>query len=83
MGLENRLRKLEDATCLRLGSEETMPTNCREFWEMQVEWTALHLVRGLEPDFTMDETGAFVTLDGRFALSRERMDLRGLIGPLT
>jgi hypothetical protein len=53
------------------------------FWEMQVEWTALHLVRGLEPDFTMDETGAFVTLDGRFALSRERVDLRGLIGPLT
>src|SRR3712207_5914889 len=83
MGLENRLRKLEDATRRRPDREETMPTNCGELWEMEVEWTALRLLRGLEPDFTMDETGAFVTLDGRFAVSRERMDLRGLMGPRT
>jgi hypothetical protein len=31
-----------------------MPKNCGEFWEMEVEWTALHLIRGLEPDFTLD-----------------------------
>jgi hypothetical protein len=50
---------------------------------MQAEWTALHLLRGLEPDFTLDETGDFVTLDGRFAVSPKRMDLRGLMGPRT
>ena len=50
---------------------------------MEVEWTALHLLRGLEPDFTLDETGAFVTLDGRFAVGREHMDLRRLMGSHT
>jgi hypothetical protein len=83
MGLENRLRRLEDATRPRSASEETMPTNYEEFWKMQMEWAALHLIRGLEPDFTMDETGAFVALDGRFAVSHSRMDLRGLMGPRT
>jgi len=83
MGLENRLRKLEDATRRRPDREETMPTNCGESWEMEVEWTALRLIRGLEPDFTMDQSGAFVTLDGCFAVSRKRMDLRGLMGPRT
>jgi hypothetical protein len=53
------------------------------FFEMQIEWTALDLLRRVEPDFTLDAAGAFVTLDGRFAVSRRRMDLRGLMGPRT
>jgi hypothetical protein len=60
-----------------------MPAGCGQFWEMQVGWTALHLLRGLEPDFTLDERGAFVTLDGRFAVSCERIDLQGLLGART
>ena len=54
-----------------------------EFFEQQLEWTALDLVRGTEPDFTLDGAGAFVTLDGRFAVSPRRMVLRGLMGPRT
>jgi hypothetical protein len=54
-----------------------------EFWEMELEHTALHLPRGLEPYFTLDERDRFLTLDGRFALSRNRMDLQALMGPLT
>jgi hypothetical protein len=41
------------------------------------------LIRHLEPDFTLDRSGAFVTLDGRFGVSRERIDLRGLSDPRT
>ena len=82
MGLESRLRKLEGAVRPRPASEETT-SDYGAFWEMQMEWTALHLVRRIEPDFTLDETGAFVTPDGRFAVSRERIDLRGLMGPRT
>jgi hypothetical protein len=48
-----------------------------------MEWTAPDLVRGTELDFTLDGAGAFVTLDGRFAVSPRRMDLRGLMGPRT
>ena len=89
--MNRRVRKLEDRRKGGFASaqagpadEETKP-DCGEFWEMQMWWTALHLVRGLEPDFTLDsEAGdAFVTLGGRFAVSRERMDLRGLMGPRT
>jgi len=91
VSLNRRVRKLEDRRKGGFASaqagpadEETKP-DCGEFWEMQMWWTALHLVRGLEPDFTLNsEAGdAFVTLDGRFAVSRERMDLRGLMGPRT
>jgi hypothetical protein len=86
MGLKDEIRKLKKAAgpgpSDGRADEETMP-HYGEFWEMQMEWTALHLVRGLEPDFTMDETGTFVTLDGRFAVSPKRMDLRGLMGPRT
>ncbi len=63
--------------------DEDVRVGFEEFWEMQMESTALHLIRGIEPDFTLDETGAFWTLDGRFALSHRRMDLRGLMGPRT
>ena len=62
-------------TWVQLGAEES--------YRDQLEWIALHLVRGIEPDFTLDEEGVFRTLDGRFALSRERMDLGGLMGPRT
>ncbi len=65
------------------GADEEMQAGFEEFWEMQMEWSALHLVRGLEPGFTLDEAGTFWTLDGRFALSRKHMDLRGLMGPRT
>jgi hypothetical protein len=60
--------------------------SCVEFWEMEVEWTALHLHRGLEPRFTLDDSeagDAFVTLDGRFAVSRDRINLPALMGPRT
>ena len=84
-GIRGRLDKL--AARQRIGSapnsEEVTEPRFDAFWEMQLEWTALHLLRGLEPDFTLDETDAFVTLDGRFAVSRFRLDLRGLLGPRT
>jgi hypothetical protein len=85
VGLNERLRKLERKERGRdeLLSDEGATTHYEEFWEMQMEWTALHLIRGIEPDFTLDETDAFVTLDGRFAVSRQRIDLRGLMGPRT
>ncbi len=59
-------------------------TAAEELYWMEMEWSALHLVRGCDPYFALDETGAFVTPDGRFALSRERReDLRGFMGPRT
>src|SRR5918999_3240011 len=75
--LENERRVREDK-----GKEEHI-RNYDEFWEMELEHTALPLLRGVEPYFTLDERDAFFTLDGRFALSRNRMDLRALMGPLT
>ena len=75
--LETERRRSED------GADEGTRPDFREFWEMQIEWVALHLVRGLEPDFTLDAEGAFWTLDGRFAVSLQRIDLQGLMGPRT
>jgi hypothetical protein len=72
---ERRVRKNED--------KEEPIRNYDEFWEMELEHTALQLLHGVEPYLTLDERGAFLTLDGRFALSRKRMDLRSLMGPLT
>jgi hypothetical protein len=72
---ERRLREKRD--------KEKLIRNYDEFWEMEVEHTAQHLLRGVEPYFTLDERDRFLTLDGRFALSRKRMDLRALMGPLT
>ena len=72
---ERRLRENED--------KEELIRNYDEFFEMELEHTALHLLRGVEPYLTLDEPDAFFTLDGRFALSRNRMDLRALMGPLT
>jgi hypothetical protein len=93
MGLKDRVRRLED----RMGGPGEEPVErpmspelatrhrqaCKDFWLMEAEWTALQLVRGHEPRFTLDATDAFVTLDGRFAVSRRRMDLRNLMGPRT
>ena len=84
--MKRRVDRLEDERQRQTGADEavleTMPAT-DEFFEMEVENIALHLIRGIEPDFTLDETDAFVTLDGRFAVSRRRMDLRGLMGPRT
>jgi hypothetical protein len=84
MGLEKRVRRLEDEerTPATAAERETVSSH-GEFWEMQLEWEALRLLRDLEPGFTLDGSGAFFTLDGRFAVSPERMDLRGLMGPRT
>ena len=82
--MKGRLGKLEDERRReRGGPDEKTGPDFEQFWEMHMEWTALHLVRGPEPGFTLDEAGAFLTPDGRFAVSRERMDLRGLSGPRT
>ncbi len=82
--MKGRLGKLEDERRReRGGPDEKTGPDFEQFWEMHMEWTALHLVRGLEPDFTLDGSEAFVTLDGRFGVSRERIDLRGLSGPRT
>ena len=78
-----RLEKEERRRQRYHASKERMPADREVFWEMQMAWTALHLLRGAEPDFTLDKTDAFVTLDGRFAVGRHRMDLRGLMGQRT
>ena len=57
--------------------------SCDEFWELELEWVAFHLVRGLEPHFSLDASDVLRTLDGRFAVSRHRMDLRNLGEPRT
>ena len=75
--LENERRVRENEV------KEELIRNYDEFFEMELEHTALHLLRGVEPYFTLDERDAFLTLDGRFALSRNRMDLRALMRPLT
>ena len=83
--LDRRLRRLESSTQghdVALSTEGSAQSTY-EPWAMEVEWTALSLVRGVDPGFTLDEEGAFFTLDGRFALSRQRMDLRALMGPQT
>ncbi len=83
-GMRRRVDRLEEARQRGRGAqgEEERP-GYDEFFEMELEWTALELLRGVEPDFTLDAAGAFVTLDGRFAVSRRRIDLRGLMGPRT
>jgi hypothetical protein len=83
-GLERRLERLEGERHGAQGEpDEDVRVGFEEFWEMEMEWIALYLVWGTEPDFTLDETDAFWTLDGRFALSPRRMDLRALMGPRT
>lgn len=83
--IERRLRKLEDAAALTSGVAEggEEHQHLREMWEMQMEWIAIDLIRGVEPNFTLDAGGAFLTLDGRFALSPGCVDMRNLMGPDT
>ncbi len=56
-------------------------TGAERSYRAEMAWTALALVDGSEPRLTLDETGAFVTLDGLFALDRDRQDLPALAGP--
>lgn len=49
-------------------------------WRRHMEWTALSLVRGDDPGFTLDEEDTFWTLDGRFALSPNRRDIGAVMG---
>ncbi len=81
--MRRRVDRLEDRQRERDAQGEQARPGYDGFFEMQIEWTALDLLRGVEPDFTLEEAGAFVTLDGRFAVSRRRMDLHGLMGPRT
>ena len=82
--IRRRVDTLENERRLRENeNKEELIRNYDEFWEMELEHTALHLLRGVEPYLTLDERDAFLTLDGRFALSRRRMDLCALMGPLT
>lgn len=84
-GIERRLQRLEEAAALESAAEETNENgpDLRDMWERQLESAALHIVRGGEPDFTLDERDAFWTLDGRFALAPWRVDLSALMGPDT
>ena len=62
MGLKDEIRKLKKAAGPGPGDEQTdeeTMSHYGEFWEMQMEWESLHLIRGLEPDFTLDERGGF------------------------
>ena len=52
----------------------------QDYWQ-EMEWMAFSLVSGHEPLFSLDEAGALRSPDGRFAVSRERADLLGLMGP--
>lgn len=82
--MKRRLQRLEDERRRKAGNtdEEAMPA-FNEFFEMEMEWTALHLLRRIEPTFTLAGSGEFVTPDGRLAVGPRRMDLRGLMGPAT
>jgi hypothetical protein len=92
--MRRRVGKLESLKGASSGSGDpqggTMSVHkkdsCVEFWEMEVECRPLHLHRGLEPRFTLDDSEAgdsFVTTDGRFVVSRDRMNLRELLNPRT
>jgi len=75
--LERRIEQLEAA------SHPTRETpvedgSYRDFFEMELSWVALDLIRGRAPYFTLGKDGAFRTVDGRFAVSPHRLNLRGL-----
>jgi hypothetical protein len=91
VGIRNRIERLEDAANGAGGEPLERPMSpesaasyrqaCEDFWCMELEFTALHLLRGCELRFTLDGTDRFTTLDGRFAVSRSHTDLRGIMGP--
>ncbi len=77
--LERRLGRLEAVHAT--GATRKTPVESdgyREFFEMETSWIALDLLRGRAPYFTLHEDGAFRTVDGRFAVSPNRLDIRGL-----
>lgn len=82
-GLERRLecleQKREDAGSGEEVSEESRRTS-REFWKMEVEDVALDLVRGDEPESSVDEAGNFYEPGeaGRRAVGPEHMDFQVL-----
>ena len=88
-GIRRRLAKLESNRPQESGDQDqgdptvSKPGDYRPFWEMRIEWTALHLLRGAEPPHTVDKAGAFWTLDGRFGVSPRHMSLANLQGPRT
>ena len=59
------------------------PPEPNELYEMEMGFTAVKLVQGTEPKYTLDEAGTFLTLDGQCALSRRRVDIQALLGPRT
>jgi hypothetical protein len=75
--LERRLRKLEDAS---YPTEKTPVEDggCRDFFEAEMEWISLDLIRGREPYFTLGEDDAFRTVGGKFAVSLHRLNIQGL-----
>ena len=81
--MKRRLDRLEDERRRKTGNMDEETPACDGFFEMEVEWIALHLLRGIEPHFTLDGSGTFVTLDGRLAVGPRRMDIQGLMGPAT
>jgi hypothetical protein len=79
--IKRRVAKLEGDRPQEPGDREL--ADFTKFWEIEIEWTALHLIRGIEPRHTVDEAGAFWSLDGRLACSRTHMDLQALMGHRT
>ncbi len=75
--LERRIEQLEAASH---PTRETPVENdsYRDFFEMETSWIALDLLRGREPYFSLGGDGAFRTQDGRFAVSPNRLDIRGV-----
>ncbi len=74
--LERRLGRLEAAHA----TSETPVQNdsCRAFFEAEMEWISCDILRGRAPYFTLGEDGAFRTVDGRFAVSPDRLNIQGL-----
>lgn len=77
--IDRRLRKLEAVHAPGAASETPVENGgCRAFFEAELEWISFDILRGRAPYFTLDETGAFRTVDGRFAVSPDRLNIQGL-----
>jgi hypothetical protein len=77
--LERRLRNLEAVHATGVASETPVENgSCRDFFEAEMEWISLDLLRGREPYFTLGEDDAFRTVGGKFAVSLHRLNIQGL-----
>ncbi len=77
--LERRLGRLEAAHATGATSETPVEDgSCRAFFEAEMEWISLDLIRGRGPYFTLHEDGAFRTVGGKFAVSLHRLNIQGL-----